>query len=216
MLRKLNMNECDEWIKEFDKDNNDDYFNIPYIHMDDNYLKYLDRRNIYYLLCDKDSDSLINYTKEYIEYFNLCSKNFKEKKIKFFYFLTVTGKSRIIVNNDTILKMKNCLKTIFNNDSYKRYHKVIYNIETGKYMDRPNLHCHCVIIFDSTNKNFKRDFSRCWLKYFKTDGIDFKMDSFNYPSCREIYEDKCNYLNNLDKSIEHQNYTDLKILEHVE
>ncbi len=33
MLRKLNVKECDEWIEKFEDDNNEDYFNIPYVHM---------------------------------------------------------------------------------------------------------------------------------------------------------------------------------------
>jgi hypothetical protein len=217
MLRKLTTNETKQWINEFYKEfimNKTKHEQILYFINGNKFFEW--KKDLYELLDDKDYDGLINYTEDYIKYFNLCKKNFKLKKIKFFYFLTVTGKNRIIVNDDNIAKMKNCLKLIFNNDNYKRYYKVLYNIETGKYEDNPNLHTHAVIIFDSTNKNFKRDFTRTWNRFFKSDGIDFKMDSFSYLPCYDIYEDKCNYLKNVDKSVEHQNYLDLKILEHVE
>ena len=93
--------------------------------------------------------------------------------------------------------------------------EVLYNIETGKYPDKPNLHCHCLIKFDSTNKNFDRDFIRCWSNFFKEEGHDFKIKRFS-KKCQNIYDDKKNYLNNQDKSILHQNYMDLEILEHLE
>lgn len=224
MLRKLTDDEVNNWV--LDMETNCMYDNCLNIGKFDfgNKLFSLQSSFDYDIGHHKDyvdwylfenREQLNEFTNTYCNYFNLTTKNFKIKDIKYFYWLTVTGKKRIDVSDENICKMKDCLRMIFNNDNYRRYHDVLYNIETGKYPDKPNLHCHCLIKFDSTNKNFDRDFKRCWLNFFKEEGHDFKMIRFS-KKCEDIYTDKQNYLNNQDKSILHQNYMDLEILEHLE
>lgn len=148
------------------------------------------------------------YKKDYNEYL------IKDKQPNF-YWVTITGKKRIEDNHDTFRKMKSFCEDLYSNDSYKRFEKVIYNIETGKHEDNPNLHTHALIIFENSTKNFKRDCISRFNKYFKEYGIDIDMKRFAIH-LEKIYNDKLNYLNNKDKSILHQNYRDLEILEVVE
>lgn len=132
-----------------------------------------------------------------------------------FYWVTITGKKRIEDNKDTILKMRSFCEDVYSNESYKRFEKVTYNIETGKHEDNANIHTHALIIFEHSTKNFKRDCISRFNKYFKEYGIDIDMKRFAIH-LDKIYNDKLNYLNNVDKSILHQNYRDLEILEVVE
>ena len=148
------------------------------------------------------------YKKDYNDYM------IKNKQPNF-YWVTITGKKRIEDNENTILKMKSFCEDVFSNESYRRYEKVTYNIETGKHENNPNLHVHALIIFEHSTKNFKRDCISRFNKYFKDYGIDIDMKRFAIH-LEKIYNDKLNYLNNVDKSILHQNYRDLEILEVVE
>lgn len=164
------------------------------------------------------------FKKEYCEFYDI--KYIQEKPLKCFYWLTLTGKDRIPDTPDNIDKMYEFGKTLFNNNKYKRFYKVIWNIETGKHKDNPNLHLHALIIFEKSNKNFhttkmkgRSDVKSIWNKYFKSYGLDLGKDSyqiFRGKNIDEIYKDKKEYLSNKDKSILHQNYRDLEILEHVE
>jgi len=164
------------------------------------------------------------FKKEYCEFYDI--KYIQEKPLKCFYWLTLTGKDRIPDTQDNIDKMYEFGKTLFNNNKYKRFYKVIWNIETGKYKENPNLHLHALIIFEKSNKNFhttkmkgRSDVKSIWNKYFKSYGLDLGKDSyqiFRGKNIDEIYKDKKEYLTNKDKSILHQNYRDLEILEHVE
>lgn len=145
-----------------------------------------------------------------------------EKKLKRFYFLTLTGKDRIPDTPENIEAMKSFGLTLFNNERYKRFHKVKWNIETGKKRDNPNLHIHACIWFENSNKNFhslkpkgRSDVRNTWMKYFNKYGLDYGKDSyqsFSGSMVKTIYEDKMNYLSNVDKSILHKNYRDLEIL----
>lgn len=145
-----------------------------------------------------------------------------EKKLKRFYFLTLTGKDRIPDTSDNIDKMTAFGKTLFSNENYKRFHNVKWNIETGKHKENPNLHIHAVIWFENSNKNFhslkpkgRSDVRNNWLQYFKQYGLDYGKDSyqsFSGSKVKEIFDDKCDYLTNKDKCILHKNYRDLQIL----
>ena len=137
----------------------------------------------------------------------------RTKKRKFFYFMTMTGKKRIVDNPRNIKLMHNFGLNIFNNNIYKRFYKVDWNVETGKHIDKSNVHIHALIIFDTTNKNFKRDFCNSFKKIFGM--YDYKEDRF-VMKLTDIYRDKYEYLHNKDKSVLHKNYRDTGILEHLE
>ena len=144
------------------------------------------------------------------------------RQLKQFYWMTLTGKSRIPDTTENIELMLKFGKALFNNDNYKRFHKVYWNIETGKHKDNPNLHLHALICFDTTSKNFhskkeksRSDVKTLWNKYFKSYGLDYGNDSYQYfkgKDIEKIYNDKLKYLKNEDKSILHKNYRDLEIL----
>lgn len=149
----------------------------------------------------------------YNKYYNTNILINRKIKRKFFYFITITGKKKIKDNNSNIELMHNFGKNFFNNDSYKRYYRADWNIETGKHADDSNLHIHALIIFNSTNKNFKRDFCSAFKKIFRD--YDYKESRF-IMRLQDIYKDKYNYLHNVNKSILHQNYRDTGIIEHLE
>lgn len=135
-----------------------------------------------------------------------------------FYFYTFTGSEKIPDTDENIEKMKNICNNIFNNENWKRFRCVHYNIECGKHQDDSNLHIHALIDFEKTNKNFERDFTRCWTKEFKSFGLDFKKGGkqhFKGKNVNHIWDDKLAYLRNDDKSILHQNYRDLGIFHSV-
>lgn len=143
----------------------------------------------------------------------------KPKSINSFYFYTFTGDNRIPCSEININNMKKICKDIFNNDNWKRFTYVDWCIETGKHMDNQNLHVHALIVFDKSNKNFERDFIRLWNKYFKNYGINFKgsgKQHFKGKGVATIYKDKLDYFTNHKKSVLHENYMNLNILEHVE
>lgn len=136
-----------------------------------------------------------------------------------FYFYTFTGVQRIEDNQENIDRLHNIAKDIFNNNSWKRYKDVCFNIECGKHVDNSNLHIHALIDFEKSNKNFERDFHNRWMKDFKGYGLDFKKGGKQFykgKNVNDIWYDKLSYLRNDDKSILHQNYRDLGIFEHVE
>ena len=115
--------------------------------------------------------------------------------------------------------MTDICKEIFNNDKWKRFTSVKWCIETGKHKENPNLHVHALIVFDKSNKNFERDYIRLWNKYFKNYGINFKgsgKQHFKGKDVVTIYKDKCDYFVNHKKSVLHENFIDLNILECVE
>ncbi len=164
--------------------------------------------------------SLSTRKKEYCIFYDL--EYIQEKPLKRFYFLTLTGKDRIPDTPDNIENMLAFGKALFNNDNYIRFHKVLWNIETGKHQDKPNLHIHACIWFENTNKNFhslkpkgRSDVRNTWNNYFKSYGLDYGKDSYKLFSGKmvhTIYKDKCDYLKNVDKSIMHKNYRNLEIL----
>lgn len=149
----------------------------------------------------------------YNKYYNTNVEVIKKKHRKFFYWVTCTGKKRINDNSKNIELMHKFGLNIFNNNNYKRYYKVHWNVEVGKHKDKPNVHVHALVIFDSTNKNFKRDFCNAFKKIFND--YDYKESRF-VMKLQDIYKDKYNYLNNINKSILHQNYRDTGIIEHLE
>ena len=146
----------------------------------------------------------------------------KPKPLKMFYWLTLTGKDRIPDTPDTLKSMLEFGNALFNNNNYKRFNKVYWNIETGKHQDRPNLHLHALIVFENTSKNFhslkpkgRSDVRTLWNNYFKQYGLDIGKDSYVFfkgKNIQQIYDDKLSYLQNNEKSILHKNYRDLEIL----
>lgn len=157
----------------------------------------------------KSEESVLIYN----EFYNLNIKYTKPVFRKYFYFITVTGKDRIIDSDDNITKMLDYGRCQFNNDNWTRYHKVYWNIETGKYKDNPNLHIHALVVFDKSNKNFKRDFVNGFNKLFNNS--DYKELKFPMKET-EIFNDKYLYLKNDSKSVLHKNYRDLGIFERLE
>jgi hypothetical protein len=153
------------------------------------------------------------WVEKYNEFYGTNHQPIKSKKRRFFYWITITGKKRIEVNDDSVFKMHQFGLNIFNNNSYKRYYKVHWNVETGKYIDKSNLHIHALIVFESNNKNFKRDFCNAFKKIFKD--YDYNESRFGMIQT-EIFKDKLGYLKNENKSVLHKNYKDLKIYEHLE
>lgn len=217
---ELNTNEVNNWI--------DDYYN-KYVRgkteheffmatvEDPFFSKYVWLKGaLWKLLHNKDCDTIRPLRKEWCDFYMDNKDNYKRKVVKYFYFFTATGKDRIDVNDENICKMYELNKKLFNNDNYKRFHKVCWNIETGKHEDRPNLHTHALIVFDSTNKNFKRDYSNSFKKVFKKEGVDIDIKMFGFLGNQGIYQDKLEYLQNVKKSILHKNYKDLEILEYLE
>lgn len=218
--RLLTNNECKDFINSFYnfyKENEHD------IYFCDNewinktvfcYTEFGQQKYLQDIIRNKDFDELCHHTKLYCQFKGLCIKEFEKREIKFFYFMTATGKDRILESECTIGDMYKLNKKIFNNDCYKRFYKVYWNIETGKNSDNPNLHTHALIIFDKTNKNFDRDYKNLFRKAFGN--IDLDLQKFGWRGNQEIYEDKLNYLKNKDKSILHKNYKDLEIFEYLE
>ena len=78
---------------------------------------------------------------------------------------------------------------------------------------------HALVVFDKTNKNFDRDFIRLWNNKFKNYGINFShkgKQHFKGKDVVNIYKDKCDYFINHKKSVLHENFVDIGILEHLE
>ena len=135
-----------------------------------------------------------------------------------FYWYSFTGKSRIPATRENIEKMKLIGYRIFNNDKWKRFNTVYWNIETGKHEDAPNLHIHALIDFEKSNKNFDRDMTAAWVVHFKSYGLDFAKGGkqmYKGNAVEKIWEDKKNYLLNDEKGILHQNFKDLEFVEIV-
>ena len=97
-------------------------------------------------------------------------------------------------------------------------------IESGKYEDNPNYHAHLLFTFNNAglSKNFKRDCCRAFARKFKGFQIDWRskngvgwynkiIRSTNNSKFKEILEDKKNYFLNIEKSVLHENFTDLNI-----
>lgn len=134
-----------------------------------------------------------------------------------FYWYSITGDSRIPAIDENINKMILIGKKLFNNDTWIRYKDVYWNVETGKDENNSNLHIHALIDFDKSNKSFDRDLIRIWKKEFKNYGINIKgkgKQHYRGSAVHEIWDDKLKYLTNDSKSILHNNYKDLNILEH--
>ncbi len=218
MYRKLSGNEIKDFINNFyklkvelgDKWYDNEWMNLTIFCINDfSKCKYL--REVIESL---DFEELEHHARLYCKFMKLNEKDFMNREIKFFYFLTATGKNKIIVNEENIGKMYKLNKNIFNNDNYKRFHKVYWNIETGKNEQDSNLHTHALIVFDKTNKNFERDYKNNFKKAFEN--IDLDIKKFGWRGNQDIYEDKLNYLKNVEKSILHKNYKDLEIFEYLE
>lgn len=171
-------------------------------------------RYLHEIIESLDFDELQHHARLYCKFMKLDEKDFRNREIKFFYFLTATGKDKILVNESNIGYMYKVNKKIFNNETYKRFHKVYWNIETGKNPDDSNLHTHALFIFDKTNKNFERDYKSVFKKAFGS--IDLQIQKFGWKGNKEIWDDKLNYLKNEGKSILHKNYKNLEIFEIIE
>lgn len=196
-------------------------------------LEFTDNNGIKHTLTDKFGN--IRYDKKWDEVFlaeplifrnnrelSLSKKEYKmfygeempdfPKKPKSFYWVTITGKDRIPDNEEMIENMEIFGSKIFQNLKFERFSKVIWNIETGKYPDKPNLHLHAVVIFKKSAKNFKRDAMSLWKRTFPDYDVDYHQTIFNKcKNLENILKDKINYMNNVDKSILHENYRDLGI-----
>ena len=170
--------------------------------------KVWDNEPIFLELLECDDAILLRHS--WCVYYNLKCADYLHKQIKNFYFLTITGDKRIPENPDNISKMLEFGDCIFSNDNYKRYERVVWNIETGKHEDNPNLHLHAVIVFTQSTKNFVRDCRTRWAKSFKKYGSNILNKSYTIKG--PYLQDKLDYLNNKDKSILHMNYKDLGIL----
>lgn len=168
----------------------------------------------YVYTSDYSNDILRNCPFLYMKIFKINSREFFQPRRKYFYWITITGKSRIDVNDDNVKAMYTLFKEFYTNEKWVRYHNVIWNIESGKHPEKPNLHHHALIIFNTTNKNFKRDISSRFKKAFGS--VDYDEHYFTSAFQMDIWNEKRLYLNNTDKSVEHQNYEDLKILEILE
>ena len=178
------------------------------IDIDDSYLNRLtDKRSTFY--------TGWNNQELFCKWFNKPIPIIRDR----FYFYTFTGIKRIKDTEENIEKLKDICKDIFNNEKWKRYTDVYYNIECGKHKDDSNLHIHALIDFENSNKNFERDFKTRWMKDFREYGLDFKNGGKQFykgKNVQRIWDDKVSYLRNDDKSVLHQNYRDLSIFEHVE
>lgn len=168
----------------------------------------------YLYTCDYSEDILRNCPFLYMTIFNINDKKMFQPQRRYFYWITITGKTRIDVNDVTVKQMYTFFKEFYTNEKWQRYHKMIWNIETGKDPDKPNLHHHALIVFNTTSKNFKRDISNKFKKIFKS--VDYNESYFTMVSQGDIYKDKKDYLLNDEKSVCHQNYKDLKVLEILE
>ena len=163
---------------------------------------------------------LHNEVKLYHEWYGKEFK--KDKPLRMFYWLTLTGKDRIPDTPESVKLMTEFGNALFNNNNYKRFNTVHWNIETGKHQDKPNLHLHALIIFENTSKNFhslkpkgRSDVRTLWNNFFNQYGLDIGKDSYIFfkgKNIQQIYKDKLNYLRNEGKSILHKNYRDLEIL----
>lgn len=172
-------------------------------------------------------NKLSNYPYKYCIHWNQQVELFYYKwfdkpkpiEVKSFYFYTFTGDKKIPFCEKNVNDMKYIGNSIFSNESWKRYKCVDWCIESGKHSDEPNLHLHALIVFDKTNKNFERDFVRLWNNKFKNYGINFKgkgKQHFKGKDVVNIYKDKCDYFINHKKSVLHENFVDIDILEHIE
>lgn len=218
MFRKLTNNECKEWINDFYlkyKSNGDHEYYMLSVNDKFFQINILGKGLLCDLINNKDIEELKFCTHEYCKWYGYNIKDYRLRIIKYFYFLTASGgKQKILVNESNLDIMYKLNKKIFTNEIYKRFHKVYWNIETGKKINDPNLHTHALIIFDSTNKNFDRDYRNSFKKAFGN--IDLQIQKFGWRGNIEIYEDKLSYLKNINKSILHKNYKDLEIFEHLE
>lgn len=201
------------------------YENITY--MNDDLFEYLP--NKYDVSSDTPLINKINsYPKQDIPCYNLIwnqqvecfyYKWFDKPKpmsFKSFYFYTYTGQKKIPLgeNNENIFKMKEICDKMFNNDTWKRYLKVNWCIETGKNNNNYNLHLHAVIVFNGKLKHYDRDFTRTWNKYFKEYGINYSGDGKQHYSGKglKFYQDKLDYLDETLKSDLHQNALNLNLM----
>ncbi len=214
-FRHLSVDEITKWKYDYNELNTCEYigeWDLKAVFCMDTFSKV---RFLKDLFLENDIKELKYHGKLYCKFYKIDYKDFKIKVIKYFYFLTATGgKGKIRVNDNNIKNMYDMNKKIFTNEIYKRFHSVIWNIETGKKIDDSNLHTHALITFDSTNKNFERDYSGSFKKLFKS--IDLQIQKFGMNGNEEIYNDKLGYLKNEGKSILHKNYKDLEIFEHLE
>lgn len=208
-FRLLSNNEIKDFINNYYKIDNEEYYNMVIFCINDFGInKFL--RDI---MREKDFEELQHHAQLYCRFMKLDENNFKVRDIKYFYFMTATGKDKIRVDENNIKIMFELNKKIFSNETYKRFYKVFWNIETGKYINDSNLHTHALIIFDKTNKNFDRDYKNLFRKAFGN--IDLDIKKFGWRGNKDIYEDKLNYLKNVEKSILHKNYKDLEIFENL-
>lgn len=218
MYRKLSGNEVKDWVNKFYahkialEDNwfDDEWMNKTVFCIDD----FGKCKLIRELMYDLNFEELEHHARLYCQFIGGNEDDYKNREIKYFYSMTATGKNKLLVNESNIGCMYKVNKKVFNNDDWRRFFRVYWNMETGKNPDEPNLHTHALIIFDKTNKNFLRDYGNTFKKAFGS--VDIDMKKFGWRGNNEIYEDKLNYLKNVGKSILHKNYKDLEIFEHLE
>lgn len=226
MLRKLTNNECKQWINDYYRkyhEKIDDHeFMTKYCLVEEFFKREMFSSGpIWLLLEDKDIDKLIDCADDYCNFYDINVNSMIIHEIKFFYHMTITSGpldkfKQLVDSKENIDKMFKINSDVFANDDWVRFLRVYWNIETGKNKDKPNLHTHALIIFDKSNKNFERDYKRRWEKTFGKGNINILIQKFGWKGNQKIYNDKYDYLHNIEKSILHQNFRDLGILETLE
>lgn len=186
--------------------------------------------NVYFLLkwLGENSYKLNNDDKIPPGIYDLIKKKIVKSKIKGMSFYTIVSREKIPDKPENIKKLEEFCEVMFHKRGKMYFKQVWYVIETGKHVDKSNLHIHVLADFkDMGSKYFLRDLKNNWLKFFpdKKNDITYKLPPIppakkgnegilNKPcNKQDIIDDKIDYMDNKLKGT-HENYRDLGLRFH--
>lgn len=163
-------------------------------------------------------EGITTLKKEYSNYMRILfgKKKFVRSNTPKYLFFSCVPKNRINISEGEVSKMRNFLKKYVTSKYFQKY---AYCIESGKHIDKPNLHFHILCLYNENgSKNFRnRVLREYWNKLYPDNPLDWKQGErvgIDRYECNTDYiiSDKLKYFHN-DSKGSHENFIDLKIYE---
>lgn len=128
-------------------------------------------------------------------------------------FFSCCPKIRIDISEGEVSKMTRFCEKYFTSQYFK---KVQWVLESGKHIEKPNLHFHLLGLYNENgSKNFRQRVLReAWDKLYPNNPLEWKRGKHigidNKACCtQQMIDDKLKYLSN-DSKGSHENFVDLK------
>ena len=144
----------------------------------------------------------------------ILHREYPKEKLQGMTFYTLCPLERLDISEDNINKAKDYINFLCTDLTGVR--QIHYVFESGKYKDKPNLHCHLLVKFyKGGSKNFSRQLKIKWSKVFIGSSLDYNIKGnvgVDSKACNTIIiqKDKLDYMENELKG-SHENFTDLKL-----